>query len=983
MPSSLRDLLAEDGFRHPKPRRKPRQPLPPASTPSPPPATASMCSNRRFRPNGSSSFHSHGTSSNSRDSIPQSLLLNDDEEEAGIDEAAVRAVVLILSGYAGRFLKDGGFRRRLREKCNACLAARKGAAHAVLANLELGIESIERLAEEGPNGATRDSKIRSLRNSIRLLSIVASLNSPKSRSGGYTCGVPNSHLSACAQLYLAMVYKIERNDWVSARHLLQVFVDAPFLARKNLLPDLWDHFFLPHLLHLKVWYSKEAELVAGWEVEDRDQRMKGLNRAYIDQMDGGTAQFALYYKEWLKVGGKAPPVPAVSLPLRTSYLEAWGKRSVSLSRCSINRNLYRAVFGTSLEPEDIGDGLLINDTDLAVERELDSKEGSCNLENTVHSDMGAHQTESDPAEAHQAPGAAPVPHKSYSFRLFSCRSEPYKEAIHHAQVSRKDPDAIARESVSNATPLNVGQAITLISDSDSLSECEAAVHLVAKAWLDSHGDSILETALSSSSVIEGLLEVTFTSKDDKVLELAISLLVELVSRNEVTRQVVLNADPQLEIFLRLLRSTNLFLKAAVVLYLLKPKAKQMLSLDWIPLVMRVLDNGDQMQTLFTVRCSPKSAALYFLDQLLMGFDVDRNVENAKQMVALGGLDLLIKRLEMGDAHDRKRCASLLVPCIQADGRCRDYLAGNIKKASIIQLLLGNQLKSKGSALFLLSELVCLNRTTQIIRFLKELKNDGCLNTMHVLLVYLQQAPLEQRPLAAAILLLLDLLGDPLQYSVYREEGIDAIVAALEWNLHHKEVQEQCSRALLLLGGRFSCLGETTAETWLLKRAGLDDGPSDSFRSKEIPAVENAKVDEEEKMTEEWLRKLAMVLLTSGKKRFLVALSNCIADGIPSLARSCLVTIAWMSSSLSSLHGANSLQPLACSILAPRLFESLNYDRALEERVLASLSLLNFVRHPECLPKIFPLNKEMINLLQDLAQVTWTAKELLFACCRCS
>lgn len=345
MRSSLHELLAEDGFRSPKPRGKPRQPLPPAATPPTPPTTASICADRwsfhqPFRPDGSSSFHCNRTSSNSHDSIPQSLAANDDEEEAGVDEAAVRAVVSILSGYAGRFLKDGGFRRQLREKCNACLAARKGAAHAVLANLELGIESIERLAEEGPDGATRDSKIRSLRNSIRLLSIVASLNSPKSRSGGYTCGVPNSHLSACAQLYLAMVYKIERNDWVSARHLLQVFVDAPFLARKNLLPDLWDHFFLPHLLHLKVWYGKEAELVARWEVEDRDQRMKGLNRAYIDQMDEGTVQFALYYKEWLKVGGRAPPVPYVSLPSRASYLEAWGKRSVSLSRCSINRNLY-------------------------------------------------------------------------------------------------------------------------------------------------------------------------------------------------------------------------------------------------------------------------------------------------------------------------------------------------------------------------------------------------------------------------------------------------------------------------------------------------------------------------------------------------------------------------------------------------------------------------------------------------------------------
>lgn len=88
-----------------------------------------------------------------------------------------------------------------------------------------------------------------------------------------------------------------------------------------------------------------------------------------------------------------------------------------------------------------------------------------------------------------------------------------------------------------------------------------------------------------------------------------------------------------------------------------------------------------------------------------------------------------------------------------------------------------------------------------------------------------------------------------------------------------------------------------------------------------------------------------MLLNSGNKKFLTALSNCISDGIPSLARACLITVTWMSSSLSPLHGCNTFQPLACSILATKLVDSLSYDRVLEERVLASLSLLNLVRHP--------------------------------------
>uniref|UniRef100_A0A453NG48 Putative E3 ubiquitin-protein ligase LIN ARM-like domain-containing protein n=1 Tax=Aegilops tauschii subsp. strangulata TaxID=200361 RepID=A0A453NG48_AEGTS len=139
--------------------------------------------------------------------------------------------------------------------------------------------------------------------------------------------------------------------------------------------------------------------------------------------------------------------------------------------------------------------------------------------------------------------------------------------------------------------------------------------------------------------------------------------------------------------------------------------------------------------------------------------------------------------------------------------------------------------------------------------------------------------------------------------------------------------------------------------------------------------------EEEKVVEERLKKLALVLVKTGNKRFLAALSNCISDGIPTLVRACLVTVAWMSSSLSPLHGCNTFQPLACSVLAAKLLDRLSYDRVMEERVLASLSLLNLVRHPECLEGLLPLKRDTTESLRDLADVTWTAKELLFACCR--
>ncbi|KAF0919424.1 hypothetical protein E2562_029456 [Oryza meyeriana var. granulata] len=974
----------------------PPRPLPPSSSSS---SLRELLAQERFEAHATPAAPRRGRSGRHASPPPRVTPHGGEEDDDG-GTGAVGAVVAMLSGYVGRFMKDEGFRRGLREKCAACLApaaSRRGAGHAVLANLELGIESIERLAADGAAQAQkRDAKILSLRNSIRLLSVVASLHAPPRQAApgaaaaaateAHICGVPKSHLSACAQLYLSVVYKMESNDHVSARHLLQVFVDAPYLARKNLLPDLWDHVFLPHLLHLKVWFTGEADLVADWDADHRCRRMKSLQRLYNDHLNTGTAQFAIYYKDWLKSGAEAPPPPTVPLPSMPGEFDAWEKHSASLRRSSINRGLYNAVFGTAMEQEDVKDAKMDDETQLVLETdvELEDNPGCLKMGKLARSNMGLQEKHSVIQKEGNIPETAPTPRKSYSLRLFSCRGDLTRNVINHPKIPKKEVVSVEKELQNGELTMTLERAVSMVSSSDSLTQSEYAVQEVAsflhRACSNLREDSNLGTWLSCPSFIQGLLEVTFTSKDDVVLECAILIIGELVLSNEVNRQIVLNADPQLEVFLRLLRSKELFLKAAVVLYLMKPKAKQMLSLDWIPLVLHILECGDEVQFLPSVKCAPKVAALYFLDQLLMGFDVDRNVENAKQMISLGGLDLLMNRIDGADSHESKKCISLLISCIQADGSCRHYLVDNLKKEPIVQLLVGNQKKASAAALNLLSELVCLNRTTQILEFLKELKNGACFNTMHILLVYLQQAPIAQHPLAAVMLLQLDLLGDLSQYSVYREEAIDAMVAALEHCPHSRKLQEQCARALLLLAGRFSFSGEPITEAWLLKRAGLDDSLSESFRRTEIFKDKSARV-EEEKIVEERLKKLALMLLNSGNKKFLTALSNCISDGIPSLARACLITVTWMSSSLSPLHGCNTFQPLACSVLATKLLDSLSYDRVLEERVLASLSLLNLVRHPECLEKLFPLKKDTVESLQDLAEVTWTAKELLFACCR--
>lgn len=295
-------------------------------------------------------------------------------------------------------------------------------------------------------------------------------------------------------------------------------------------------------------------------------------------------------------------------------------------------------------------------------------------------------------------------------KFLTCGGDPteYLGPSNHTKINIGSTKKIVSARINSSSDLS--KAITTICSSDSLGDCEIAIHVMTKAWLDSHGDTKVEAMLSKAPVIEGMLEVLFGSNNDEILELATSMLAEFVTRKEISAQIILNSDPQLDIFMKLLRSSSLFLKAAALLYLVKPMAKQMISIEWVPLVLRVLEFGDQLQTLFTVRCSPQEAAYYFLDQLLTGFDEDKNWENARQLITLGGLSLLLKRIEIGDTCERSKAATIIYSCIRADGSCRHYLANNLNKESVISLLVQEKNADYHKHAFaLLTELLCLNR----------------------------------------------------------------------------------------------------------------------------------------------------------------------------------------------------------------------------------------------------------------------------------
>ncbi|RRT46266.1 hypothetical protein B296_00050187 [Ensete ventricosum] len=330
--------------------------------------------------------------------------------------------------------------------------------------------------------------------------------------------------------------------------------------------------------------------------------------------------------------------------------------------------------------------------------------------------------------------------------------------------------------------------------------------------------------------------------------------------------------------------------------------------------------------------SKDDLALEIIDRLLTGRGKEEQMENARNLIALGGLRFLIHRFETGSFDVKTRVIGFLLCCIKAKGWCRNYLADNLKRSSVLELLHCKQISARTNAVLLLIELICLSRRRDITSFLSGLLKETIANTMHALLVHLHSSPPQEKALVAVLLLHLDLMLGTSKRSIYKKEAVDGITLSLNCCLSDKSAIPNTQRALLMLGGHFSTSGEILIDSWLLQQGGFINGLFNTI---------NYHDDEDEaKQKEKWLKDVTLVLIGNGKKSFMETLSRCLVSGIQGLVRTSLVTAAWMSHALALLSASHQIPLAVFSDFIPQLKERLEEDDQIEHRILASMSLLN-------------------------------------------
>ncbi|XP_059665160.1 putative E3 ubiquitin-protein ligase LIN isoform X2 [Cornus florida] len=845
--------------------------------------------------------------------------------EPALDEVAVQAMISILSGYIKRFIKDEDFRTLIHHTCFASLNFAELeedliTESKVISNLEQAIGTVERAIEEGANA-------KELKKASLQLSVISGLNSNELKDG-FTSGIPNYKLSACAHLYLSVIYKLQKKDRIAAKHLLQVFCDSPFQARTALLPELWDYIFFPHISHLKVWYNEEVDSLG--DTPSKARKLMLLDKVYNEILDCGTYQFAVYYKDWLTEGVEAPSIPSIPTPSVSvqevqqgcfSSHSAPGFQQRGLSSHSldmsnpvgsfspqprVSKNLYDSVFGRSHKP--------------GVDEVEDYKEAE-NFENSISS------SDSSAVEDKQA-----LTHSSEIVKYADDDTEPdYVFHLGDGVVAKKaqrlqrasGPDernlddkfenthllqtTTVNTHVLNALPHKQAHELALRRLAKSVFEkqqTEESVDLADSTLLLHPEDAYFPDSLANlnnrRSSIEELNEnCEYLDEGPSFLSTPHDFICPLTG--------LLFEDPVT------LETGQTFERVAITEWFGEgnrtcPVTGRTLECQAVPLtnfiLKRVIDNWKSEHCRHFLDFASQAAwgsgeyrskfneetAVLMLEQLLTTFSKEERITNAENLLSLGGLQFLIKRFEFGNLEEKTRVATLLFCCIEVDTGCRNQIAKNIRKPCLLELLHSKQVKSRASAVLLLTELICLNRRKDVNLFLSGLQNEEMVNTMHILLVYLQSSPPEQRPLVAVLLLHFELLDD-------EEEG-----------------------------------------------------------------------------REQWLGNLLPSLLGGGKNSFLQTICKCLSSGNLDLVRVCLFTVSWLSHALASLPDVE-FQLSAFSALISRLKESLENGELLEHKVLASMCLLNFSKIPECRVLLMTIAEDIRFPLRSLYEVTWTAKQL--------
>ncbi|KAL8102427.1 putative E3 ubiquitin-protein ligase LIN-1 [Apium graveolens] len=534
------------------------------------------------------------------------------------------------------------------------------------------------------------------------------------------------------------------------------------------------------------------------------------------------------------------------------------------------------------------------------------------------------------------------------------------------------PDSVISQATIDGAVGELRHAIETLSMSEILKESETAVLWIERFWQEANMQAEIQTMLSEPQIINGFVDILFNSVDTRVLRATVFLLSELGSRDDSVIQTLCGVDPDVECVVALFKKG--LLEAVVLVYLLKNSAISFIDMGILDSLFDVL--GKKEDDFVKMCIKPQSASVLLLKQIL------GSVDEISISGALGSflsdevIENIVSSLEAEWHEERFAAVSILLRCIQEDGNRRNLIAQKAELATLIESFFEANDEERFQIVQFLSELVKLHRRIDNEQVLHIIKDEGTYSTMHTLLVYLQTALQDQRPVVAGLLLQLDILMKPRKASIYREEALDTIISCLK-NSDFPAAQIAAAETILVLQGRFSYYGNPLARAFLLKRAGLDKTDK-SMMIKDhvmITSQNSTETMEEENAAEEWEKKVAFALVSHEFGLLFEALAEGLKSTHAKLHSACFLSATWLLDMLTKLPDTG-IQGAARACLLKQFVSIFKSAEDVEDRAISMLALSSFIHEPEGLHDMTLYVKDVLKGLRELKKSSVVASEVL-------
>ncbi|XP_059632741.1 putative E3 ubiquitin-protein ligase LIN-1 isoform X2 [Cornus florida] len=949
-------------------------------------------------------------------SISSSSLVSIHDHER-VEPETIRVLVNSINQHINEFLADTKTRKSLKQKCTSKLKIQKQeffefSEQSVLSNLYWGIESVEAAIKT----KSPEEKTSRLKNSEKLLQVPALLD-----EHGVTVGISNRYLVCCSYFYLSVVWKLQRDECQVALHFLQALSVSPRLVQTEFVPKLCESLFPSCIMserqeaaarsslesaslmdfhedeigeemrqmasRYKAWMTYYQVMSYG-ETPQKYCRRRGIASADDDPQhfvmnkettstnssnsyDGGNS-FRTYENEYAQETESS--VRIVRTNANDQQLEIYNQKkqapcSILNTKCTVS--LAQAPGRPMQEESNKGNVMKFisgifsgsSDLDLSILELTDMNSHSLW---DCHVKGGKFQRRMYLPDSQHFSHMESMALQNYQFTQMDCGKSSARRREHSSSQNNLEVCSHP-EKGSLIEPVGIiEKAISKLCFSEGLEKYneDYAVEITGIYEMLDKKEGV-KYALLKDVILDQLLMAISSSKEEGIIRAAVSILSTIILGNKALIEDIKRKGLQLSDLASALKG-NVY-EAAILIHLINPSPTEIKSLELLPALVKVVcASNSYKSSLASLLLAPPAASLMIIEVLVTAFDY---ATNNMHLAAINSPQILSRLIDVPRNNHLEEVialATILVRCMRFDGQCRKHISQFTPVAPFLSLLSSKQKRAKYIALEFFHELLRMPRSSSI-SLLQQIRKEGSINNMQILLLLIQQSQPEYKLLAANLLLQLVALEDLSSRSIFREEAMEVLLESV--TCEENSADQQLSAFILSnLGGTYAWTGEPYTVAWLLKKAGLTSLQHRNM----IRNFDWLDQSLQDAATDTWCSKVARRIIRSGNPVFHV-LEKGLKSKIKMVSRDCLTAIAWLGCEIAT--SPDNVRYSACEILLSTVEQFLHPGLELEDRLLACLCIYNYASG-KGMQRLLHFSEGVRESLRRLSNITWMAEELL-------